>query len=185
MGYTISYSLLLISVIITMALADAMVIYKIFFNLDMPEWTMYLRWFFELLPCFHFAKLYGDVARVTSNHLIPEHLLWVPGREFRTEDIFTEVHGVFFTKDRYVVPSMFTTLQRVYCLCAFYLIIAWYLDNVIASNRGHSQPFYFFLNPHYWLKDCLRKLMEKNKPKTRKVSTMIDLHSIGPKLNTA
>lgn len=27
--------------------------------------------------------------------------------------------------------------------------------------------------------------MEKNKPKTRKVSTMIDLHSIGPKVNTA
>lgn len=110
MGYTISYSLLLISVITTMALADAMVIYKIFFNLDMPEWTTYLRWVFELLPSFHFAKLYGDVARVTSNHLIPEHLLWVPGREFRTEDIFAEIHGVFFTKDRYVVPSMFHTL---------------------------------------------------------------------------
>lgn len=27
--------------------------------------------------------------------------------------------------------------------------------------------------------------MEKNKPKSRKVSTMIDLHSIGPKVNTA
>ena len=77
---------------------------------DMPEWTVYLRWIFELLPSFHFAKLYGDVARVTSNHLIPEHLLWVPGREWRTEDIFAEIHGVFFTKDRYVVPSMFFTL---------------------------------------------------------------------------
>jgi hypothetical protein len=27
--------------------------------------------------------------------------------------------------------------------------------------------------------------MEKNKPKNRKVSTMMDLHSIGPKTNTA
>ena len=114
-----------------MALADAMVIYKIFFNLDMPEWTLYLRWIFEMLPCFHFIKMYGDVARVTSNHLLPEHMLWVPGREWRTEDIFQEVHGVFFTKDRYEVPSMFTTLQRTGALCVFYLICAWYFDNVI------------------------------------------------------
>ena len=185
MGYTISYSLLLISVITTMALADAMVIYKIFFNLDMPQWTYYLRCFFELLPSFNFAKLYGDVARITSNHMLPEHLLWVPGREFRTEDIFNEVSGQFFTKDRFVVPSMFSTLKHTYFLCFFYLVIAWYFDNVMASNRGHGQPIYFFLNPHYWLKDCLRKLMEKNKPKNRKVSTMIDLHSIGSKTNTA
>ena len=121
-----------------MALSDAIVLYKIFFNLDMPEWTIYLRYCFELLPCFHFTKLYGDVARITSNHMLPEHLLWVPGREFQTEDWFTVVHGVFFTKDRFVVPSMMNTLQRIMVLNFIYLTFAWYFDNVIASNRGHA-----------------------------------------------
>jgi hypothetical protein len=90
-----------------MALSDAMVVYKIFFNLDMPKWTVYLRYMFECLPSFQFVKLYGDIARVTSNHMLPEHLLWVSGRPWQYDDMFTEVSGVFFTKDRFEVPSMF------------------------------------------------------------------------------
>lgn len=93
-----------------MALADAMIIYKIFFNLDMPEWTAYLRFIFELLPSFHFSKLYGDIARVTSNHMKPDQLVWTPGRKFETEDLFREATGVFASKDRYKVPSMMNSL---------------------------------------------------------------------------
>lgn len=138
MGYTISYSILLLSVIATNSMSDGLVIYKIFFNLDMPEWTKYLRYCFELLPSFHFVKLYADIARITSSHLHPEYLLWVPGREFKFEDMSTNPSGTFFTKDRYLVPSMIQTLYRVFNLCIIYLVCAWYFDNVIASNRGHA-----------------------------------------------
>lgn len=82
MAYTVSYAFILISVITTLALTDAVVIYKIFYNIDMPEWTAYARLIFSLMPSFHFTKAYGDVARITCWHMLAEDLLWVPGREF-------------------------------------------------------------------------------------------------------
>lgn len=71
-AYTVSYVLVLLSVITTMALTDCLWIYKIFFNLDMPEWTSYLRFAFNFLPSFHFVKLYGDIARITGNHMLSD-----------------------------------------------------------------------------------------------------------------
>ena len=96
-AYTISYAVILVSVITTMALADVMWIYKIFFNLDMPEWTEYFKFLFELLPCFHYVKLFGDVARVTGFHLLLDKIVWVPGRDFVFEDMFREIGGTFIT----------------------------------------------------------------------------------------
>jgi len=29
-------------------------------------------------------------------------------------------------------------------------VLAWYFDHVLPSNRGSSDPFYFFLTPRYW-----------------------------------
>jgi hypothetical protein len=50
--------------------------------------------------------------------------------------MFTIVSGTFITKDRYLVPSMVTTLKKIYMLTAFYFLLAWYFDTVLASNRG-------------------------------------------------
>jgi hypothetical protein len=89
-AYTISYTFILVSVINTMALMDASVVYKLFYNLDMPDWSEYFRMIFELLPSFHFNKLYCDLNRVTCYHISFEGMLWVPGRPWETEDMFAE-----------------------------------------------------------------------------------------------
>jgi hypothetical protein len=68
-AYTICYTFILVSIITTMALMDSLVIYKLFYNIDMPEWTYYMRMVFELLPSFHFAKIFGDITRVTCFHM--------------------------------------------------------------------------------------------------------------------
>ena len=93
-AYTLSYTFILVSVITTMALMDAAVIYKLFFNLDMPDWSEYFRLAFEfLVPCFHFTKLYADITRVTCFHLSFEGMIWLPGREWEYEDLFRETKG--------------------------------------------------------------------------------------------
>jgi len=178
MAYTVSYTMLLCSVIITMALADAIIVYKIFFNIDMPEWVDYIKFFFNLLPGFHLSKLYGDIVRVTCMHFRPDTLVWVPGRDFVYDDLFTVKSGSFLTKDRYIVPSMFSTLQQVFGLTCLYFGLAWYFDNVLQSNRGHAEPFYFFLKPTYWLRGTFKKII-KEKPivKSRKGSINVGEHT--------
>lgn len=49
--------------------------------------------------------------------------------------------------------TMYSCLNSVFVLymnVAFFALLTWYFDNVIESNRGTSQPFYFFLKPSYW-----------------------------------
>lgn len=72
----------------TMALADATMVHKIFYNIDMPEWTWYIKAVFNMLPGFHFSKLFGDISRITCKHVLPETLMWVPGRPWETKDLF-------------------------------------------------------------------------------------------------
>lgn len=92
-AYTVSYTFILVSVITTMALVDVAVMYKLFFNTDMPEWSKYFKAVFELMPSFHFSKMFGDISRVTCFHLAFEGMLWMPGREWITEDLFRETRG--------------------------------------------------------------------------------------------
>ena len=113
-AYTISYTYILVSVITIMALMDAMVTYKLFFSLDMPGWSDYFRMIFELMPSFHFTKLFSDVVRVTCCHMSFEGMTWIPGRQWETEDLFREVGGAFLTKDRYLVPSMYSSIVKCF-----------------------------------------------------------------------
>ncbi len=58
--------------------------------------------------------------------------------------------------------------------------MAWYFDHVLASNRGTSEPFYFFLKPTFWFSSCLRKYRTQKSTisKHRKSSfTSIDISS--------
>ena len=52
-----------------MALMDPLVVFKLFFNLDMPKWTVIIRYIFELMPSFHFTKMYANITRVTATHI--------------------------------------------------------------------------------------------------------------------
>lgn len=38
--------------------------------------------------------------------------------------------------------------------CLFYMALAWYFDNTIASNRGRAEPFYYPINK---IVACFRK----------------------------
>jgi hypothetical protein len=50
--------------------------------------------------------------------------------------MFEEVAGQFMTKDRYLVPSMYSSLQALMKISVLYFILALYFDNVLSHNRG-------------------------------------------------
>jgi ABC-2 family transporter protein len=138
MAYTVSYAIILMNVIIVAGLCDVIYLYKMFYNLDMPPITLYFRYVFYFCPNFHFSKLYGDIVRVTCYHINPELMLWAEGRPYEFEDLFRERSGRLATQDRYEAPSMFHSLQIIWSVSFLYLLVAWYFDNVMTSNRGFS-----------------------------------------------
>ncbi|KAK7158970.1 hypothetical protein R3I94_005341 [Phoxinus phoxinus] len=48
--------------------------------------------------------------------------------------------------------SFFTSIRMMLLDAVLYAVLAWYLDNVFPGQYGIGQPFYFPLQPSYWLK---------------------------------
>lgn len=97
--------------------------------------------------------MFADVTNVVCARFDTQSLSWTTEdkREFLWSDIHTEQRGSFFSGDRYIVTSMYTSQIFMSELILFYLLLAWYCDNVIAANRGVPKPWLFFLSPNYWL----------------------------------
>mmetsp|Transcript_42714 Transcript_42714/g.41039 ORF Transcript_42714/g.41039 Transcript_42714/m.41039 type:complete len:182 (-) Transcript_42714:729-1274(-) len=167
MAYTLSYSLIILSVITVAGLSESIFIYKIFYNLSMPSFTIYLRHMFELLPCFHFAKLYGDIIRTTCYHLDPETMVWTPGRDFEWNDLFSYKRGKLATQDKYEVTPMIDSFMILWGYTFCYVMIAWYFDNVLSSNRGTAKPLLFFLSPSYWFPSLVKTSGSSREPKVK------------------
>jgi hypothetical protein len=118
------------------------------------------------MPLFHFLKIYGDISRVVCWHWAPDQFMWIPGRAYEWDDLFKEVRAKLATQDRYVLPSIVESFKRQAMATVFFIVLAWYFDNVHSSNRGSAKPFYFFLMPNYWFPGIFEK-MSSNKKKTR------------------
>lgn len=179
-AYTASFSVLLAQIIITLVLNDCVLVYKVFFNLDMPDWVKYPRALFYLMPTFHFVKMYGDLTRITCMHFKLDTPTWVPGREWVPEDLYTGISGHFATKDRYDVPSIFHSMKVQFAITTVYFILAWYFDNVLASNRGNSAHPLFLFKPSYWFSKFL-----KPKQVMRKASIFNEKHTNKIRVDTA
>jgi len=150
-AYTTSFSVLLAQVIVTMVLHDAVIVYKVFFNVDMPAWVDIPRALFYFMPTFHFVKVYGDLSRTVCTHFKLDQPTWVDGRPWEEADLYLEKQGAFATKDRYHVSSIARSFQIQAGFTLFYFLLAWYFDKVLASNSGKGEAWLFFLRPSYWL----------------------------------
>lgn len=153
-AYTVCYTFILVTIICTMALMQVTIIYKLFYNLDLPAWTLYFRYFFEMLPSFIFTKIFGDISRVTCVHVSYEKSVFLPGREYTIDDFFAPIAGSFMTMERYEAPSSYESMVKMYKVSFIYYILALYFDAILSHNRGAALPLYFPLMPSYWFPSC-------------------------------
>merc|ERR1712023_392922 len=120
-----------------MVLSEPTVLKKVFFNLDMPIWVSLISKVFYINPCFQFGKIFGDINNVVTARFDPQSFNWISSYEnFEYKHIFQVQEGEFFSKDRYLVVSMYDTLWTyIYNMMAFGFL-AWYMDNILSQNRG-------------------------------------------------
>lgn len=53
--------------------------------------------------------------------------------------------------------SAATVFQMLLLDIVLYAVLTWYLDQVLPSDIGQRQPFYFFLQPSYWIQSQVGK----------------------------
>uniref|UniRef100_A0A671S297 ABC transporter domain-containing protein n=1 Tax=Sinocyclocheilus anshuiensis TaxID=1608454 RepID=A0A671S297_9TELE len=70
--------------------------------------------------------------------------------------------------------SFFTSIRMMLLDAVVYAFLAWYLDNVFPGQYGIGRPFYFPLQPSYWLKEK-RERMEKEREREEQLKTQEEI----------
>lgn len=152
-AYTTSYAFILIGLVLQFLLSNITIIYLLYAD-NVPNWVSFARVLLSLYPPFNFSKAFADMTMIAGSHYSSDDGRWVTGDDYTWDDftktIRTEIAGTTAT-----VPSTAATILTLIGNCLLLGLIAWYLDHTVASNRGTSEPFYFFLTPKYW--GCKRK----------------------------
>lgn len=76
LAFMLSFTIVVMSMVICLALSEPTIMKKIFFNLDMPIWVRVFSSAFWLAPSFQFGKIYGDIANVVLAKFDPKSLTW-------------------------------------------------------------------------------------------------------------
>lgn len=132
---------MIFTALMEMVFAQIQVPYMTFYNAETEDTfviTM-LRWFFYMNPAFPLSILFGLITRIGANHMLFASFSWEEGSKYYYSDFMKEESGVDATGIAYKVPSPFTILCVQFLTICIYLLLTWYLDHVITTNRGVSE----------------------------------------------
>ena len=121
-------------------------IFKVIYSVD-AEWTVQLFKIFLYLFCpYSFSKAFFEIATISSTKLNPTSFMNVVGREYKYSDLFTVKEGdMLVIKGHYIIPPTYQCFIYLFVDCILYLILIFYFDNIIASNRGKAKSKIFFI----------------------------------------
>jgi len=150
---TISYILLLVSLLVEFLFSQSEMMFFIFFNEETQHTFQVImsRGAFMLNPSFLIAILFSMVMKISSVHFNIEAFAWDESRQYTWDDFLHRAsEGAFVTGELYYVPPAFKFFCLQILFTVIYLILTWYFDHIIASNRGVADPPYFIFTKKFW-----------------------------------
>lgn len=118
------------------------------------RWINVMKVFFNLYPSFHYSKIFSDIERKADRHFDSFDNKWIEGGYYKYEDLFTTTSGdTSIMKGHYEIPSTIGSYFNLLLTSILYVIMIWYFDHVIESNRGKGAHPLFFLQKKYWFRE--------------------------------
>lgn len=148
-GYTVSYSFILIGLVIQAVLSDYLVIYSLY-NVDLPGWIRIIIFILNLYPPFNFSKAFDDIATKAAPRFDYNELRWVDGTEYTWSDLFKRIRGKTSLETEYDVPPTYDSFLWMFFNIILFWLLTWYFDNVNESNKGKSVSYWFCFDKNYW-----------------------------------
>jgi hypothetical protein len=149
----ISYSLIMVIIIIQLVFANSDLVAKLFYN-DRIQTFAYERItiaFFEFIPTYAFSMAFGQIAERASKRFSVNSANWIPGKPFTDELYYkTEIYEVKATNDIIRVPSTHYLMMHILYSMYLAMFLCWYCDHIFASNRGKAYSMFFPFQPSYW-----------------------------------
>lgn len=147
-AYTASYAFILVGLVFQFLLSDITMVYLLY-GTTVPNWVKIVRVLLPLYPPFNFAKAYGDISLKASSHYSKTEKRWVGGSTYTWSDFTNTIHAKVAGNSA-KVPSTLTSFLILFGDFLLYGLLAWYMDHIIASNRGSPDSMFFFLSKKYW-----------------------------------
>mmetsp|Transcript_9173 Transcript_9173/g.6924 ORF Transcript_9173/g.6924 Transcript_9173/m.6924 type:complete len:162 (+) Transcript_9173:119-604(+) len=131
--------------------------------------VIFAKVLFMFNPSFIISILFSSIMKISASHFVMDEFGWVPGRTYSLDDFFhTGTAGNFVTGEAYYVPPAFNFFLVQLLYTVLYLLLTWYFDHTIASNRGVADPPYFIFTKQFWgCKDDKVDLAIKEKKKKK------------------
>ena len=105
-----------------------------------------------LLPPYQFVMAFGLTARAAGSRLDYDSMSWRPGGKFGEKEYHEDVvEHTAATGALIHAPSPARFMSAMYWAQFCIWLLWWYLDHVLASNRGVAYCFYFMFQKQYWL----------------------------------
>ena len=98
----------------------------------------------ELLPTYSFSMALGIVAGTAAPFFDIDIETWVPSRDY-TWEMFYEPSRmtIKISRDHLDIPAPAYFMYRMWHSIVAGLFVFWYLDHLVASNRGANLKWYF------------------------------------------
>ena len=98
---------------------------------------------FALYPAFKYSMIFGDIAAKACKHYDLTENRWVDGTGFGYSDLFGSTSGSMTGgpsgEEYYNSPSPIENYLELCLSCLLYMMLTYYFDHVLASNRGRSE----------------------------------------------
>ena len=151
MAYTVSYSIFLVGMVIEVMFRDDNIVYALYTK-SLPTWIKVVAMLLQLYPPFNFSKAFVDIARIASSSYDMFEQRFVDGSTYTWKHLFfEEIKGktIIINQD-YEAPTTWLSFVWLIINCVLFIMLAWYFDNVNASNKGRDLPWYFPVTKEYW-----------------------------------
>ncbi|PVU98300.1 hypothetical protein BB559_001689 [Furculomyces boomerangus] len=117
--------------------------------------TPVIKYILMAIPPFNFGYIYICMSLLSAGSLDPITYTYTPGPSFKWANLYKPLPSNYiqtFNTDGETpsIPSPSYMLNVMLINGLVYLVITWYMDNVVPNHYGASKPLYFFLSPKYW-----------------------------------
>ena len=149
----ISYSLILANILVQCAFTNCAVTLKLFYSETMMQfgWIKIVKWILECWPTYDFSLAWGLLAIRAGTKIDYNTLNWVNGDPFRDSDWYAEeTWEIKTTHDIIHSTSINHLYKNIAHITYFLMLLTWYFDHVLSSNRGVAYPLTFPFQKSYW-----------------------------------
>ena len=140
----ISYGIVLFAIVVESFVANNNLLVFLFSD-DKSALITFLQIFLTLYPPFSYTKIFTNITNYSGYHFDMETRKWEPGVKKYSLKIFVNDSGgdLPFGGGTYTRYSDLKSMGVLFGDALFFIILAWYFDHVVESNRGRGDSFIF------------------------------------------